>query len=158
MLSRFDDYPIHQTPQPIAHPATSDRNAYDRYWFNGYADDGEFYFGIGMGLYPHRGILDCGLQRSMTKANPSERDRVGHRMITHRTIGLNTVRESVHSGRSRHHGRHRLGHPRVQDRDVGQEQRRENDSLAVGGLDRDDPAPTDFAASAGRRRNRDHRW
>jgi hypothetical protein len=61
MLSRFDDYPIHQTPQPIAHPATSDRNAYDRYWFNGYADDGEFYFGIGMGLYPHRGILDCGL-------------------------------------------------------------------------------------------------
>ncbi|MEN8184397.1 MAG: hypothetical protein ABFS46_17880 [Myxococcota bacterium] len=61
MLSRFDDYPIHQTPEPIAHPATSDRNAYDRYWFNGYAEDGEFYFGVGMGLYPHRGILDCGL-------------------------------------------------------------------------------------------------
>ncbi len=60
MLSRFDDYPIHQTAEPIAHPATSDRNAYDRYWFNGYAADGEFYFGVGMGLYPHRGILDCG--------------------------------------------------------------------------------------------------
>lgn len=60
MLSRFDDYPIHQTPEPVAHPASSDRNVYDRYWFNGYADDGEFYFGIGMGLYPHRGILDCG--------------------------------------------------------------------------------------------------
>ena len=30
-----------------------------RYWFNGYADDGEFFFGIGMGLYPNRGILDC---------------------------------------------------------------------------------------------------
>ena len=49
MLSRFDDYPIHQTPEPIAHAATSDRNVYDRYWFNGYADDGEFYFGIGVG-------------------------------------------------------------------------------------------------------------
>jgi hypothetical protein len=60
MLSRLDDYPIHQTPEPIAHPATSDRNVYDRYWFNGYQDDGEFYFGVGMGLYPHRGILDCG--------------------------------------------------------------------------------------------------
>jgi hypothetical protein len=60
MLSRFDDFPIHQTPEPVAHPASSDRNVYDRYWFNGYADDGEFYFGIGMGLYPHRGILDCG--------------------------------------------------------------------------------------------------
>lgn len=60
MLSRFDDYPIHQTPEPVAHPASSDRNVYDRYWFNGYANDGEFYFGIGMGRYPHRGILDCG--------------------------------------------------------------------------------------------------
>jgi hypothetical protein len=60
MLSRFDDYPIHQTPEPIAQPASSDRNVYDRYWFNGYARDGEFYFGIGMGVYPNRGILDCG--------------------------------------------------------------------------------------------------
>ena len=60
MLSRFDDYPIHQTPQPVAVPASSDRNVYDRYWFNGYANNGEFYFGIGMGLYPHLGILDCG--------------------------------------------------------------------------------------------------
>ena len=60
MLSRFDDYPIHQTPEPIAHAATSDLNAYDRYWFNGYPDDGEFYFGIGLGYYPNRGIMDCG--------------------------------------------------------------------------------------------------
>jgi hypothetical protein len=60
MLTKFDDYPIHQTPEPIAHPASSDRNAYDRYWFNGYADDGEYYFAIGMGLYPNRGIIDCG--------------------------------------------------------------------------------------------------
>ena len=61
MLSKFDDYPIHQTSQPIAQPATGDRNAYDRYWFNGYQDDGEFYFGIGAALYPNLGILDCGL-------------------------------------------------------------------------------------------------
>jgi hypothetical protein len=60
MLSRFDDYPIHQTPEPIAHAASSDRNVYDRYWFNGYDRDGEFYFGIGMGYYPNRGIIDCG--------------------------------------------------------------------------------------------------
>src|SRR2546428_11664726 len=60
MLTKFDDYAIHQTPEPIAHPASSDRNVYDRYWFNGYADDGEYYFAIGMGLYPNRGIIDCG--------------------------------------------------------------------------------------------------
>jgi hypothetical protein len=60
VLSRFDDYPVHQTAEPVAHVATGDRNAYDRYWFNGYADDGEFYFGVGMAIYPNRGILDCG--------------------------------------------------------------------------------------------------
>ena len=59
MLSRLDDYPIHQTPEPVAHPASSDRNVYDRYWFNGYQDDGGFYFGVALGLYPHRGVLDC---------------------------------------------------------------------------------------------------
>ncbi|MEQ9519601.1 MAG: hypothetical protein RLN89_09195 [Parvibaculum sp.] len=59
MLNKLDDYPIHQTPEPVAHPATSDRNVYDRTWFNGYANDGSYYFGIGMAVYPHRGILDC---------------------------------------------------------------------------------------------------
>jgi hypothetical protein len=59
MLNKLDDFPIHQTSEPIAHPATSDRNVYDRTWFNGYANDGSYYFGIGMAIYPHRGILDC---------------------------------------------------------------------------------------------------
>lgn len=59
MLNKLDDFPIHQTPEPIAHPATSDRNVYDRTWFNGYAPDGSYYFGIGMAIYPHRGIMDC---------------------------------------------------------------------------------------------------
>ena len=61
MLSKLDDYPVHQTSEPLAHPATSDRNVYDRYWFNGYQDDGAFYFGIGAALYPNLGIMDCGL-------------------------------------------------------------------------------------------------
>lgn len=58
MLSSFDDYPVHQTPEPVARPASSDRNVYDRIWMNGFADDGAFYFGVGMGLYPNRRILD----------------------------------------------------------------------------------------------------
>ncbi len=61
MLSKFDDYPIHQLPQPIAQPLSGDRNCYDRYWFNGYQDDGEFYIGIGSAIYPNLGILDCGV-------------------------------------------------------------------------------------------------
>ena len=59
MLNKFDDFPIHQTPEPIAVPFTSDRNVYDRTWFNGYTADGSYYFGIGMAIYPHRKVLDC---------------------------------------------------------------------------------------------------
>ena len=60
MLSKLDDYPVHQTAQPVSIPATTDRHSYDRYWFNGYDRDGEFYFGIAMCRYPNLGILDCG--------------------------------------------------------------------------------------------------
>ena len=58
MLSKFDDYPIHQTSHPIAQPASSDRHVYDRYWWNGYQDDGEFYIGIGAAIYPNLRIMD----------------------------------------------------------------------------------------------------
>ena len=59
MLNKLDDYPVHQTPEPLAQPATSDRNFYDRTWFNGYAVDGSWFFAITMGVYPHLGVLDC---------------------------------------------------------------------------------------------------
>ncbi len=59
MLNKLDDFPIHQTPEPVAHPATSDPNFYDRTWFNGYRQDTTQYFGLGLAVYPHRGILDC---------------------------------------------------------------------------------------------------
>ncbi len=67
MLNKLDDFPVHQTPEPLAYPATSDRNAYDRTWFNGYAQDGSYYFGLGLAVYPHRGILDCAF--SVVKPN-----------------------------------------------------------------------------------------
>ena len=57
MLTPLDDYPIHQTALPIAHPASGDPNHYDRFWFNGYTED--FYFAVGMAVYPNRGIIDA---------------------------------------------------------------------------------------------------
>jgi hypothetical protein len=59
VLSAFDDYPIHQTAEPVAHPASSDRNCYDRYFFNGHSRDGALVFGAAMGLYPNRRVLDA---------------------------------------------------------------------------------------------------
>lgn len=61
MLSRLDDYPIHQTAEPIALTATSDRYTYDRYWYNAHDREGAFYFGIGLCRYPNLGIMDCSL-------------------------------------------------------------------------------------------------
>ena len=57
MLSKADDYPIHQTPDPIAFSGT-DRNFYDRYFFNGYTTDGGVYFAAALGVYPHLNIMD----------------------------------------------------------------------------------------------------
>lgn len=56
MLTKADDYPIHQTPDPIASGA--DRNFYDRYFFNGHSADGGLFFGAAFGVYPHLNIMD----------------------------------------------------------------------------------------------------
>lgn len=82
MLTRTDDYPVHQTSEPVAHAATYDRNFYDRYWFNGYHRDGDFIFGFAHGLYPNRHVADAhftvvheGVQHSVhaSRRAPAER-------------------------------------------------------------------------------------
>ena len=58
MLTRGDDFPLHQTSEPIAFAGT-DRNFYDRYFFNGYSPDGSVFFAAAMGFYPQLGIVDA---------------------------------------------------------------------------------------------------
>ena len=60
-LTWGDDYPIHQTPEPVAYAGT-DRNFYDRYFFNGYAPEGDgadLFFAAAFGVYPHLNIADA---------------------------------------------------------------------------------------------------
>ena len=57
MITEGDEYPVHQTPEPIAVSGT-DRNFYDRYFFNGYNSDGSIFFAAAMGVYPHLNIID----------------------------------------------------------------------------------------------------
>ena len=82
MLNRLDDYPVHQTPEPLAHVGTGDRNAYDRYFFNGYAADGSVFFAAALGVYPNRFVQDAhfsvlrdGVQSSVhaSRRAPAER-------------------------------------------------------------------------------------
>ena len=58
-LSAMDDYPVHQASEFIAHPATSDRNFYDRYYFNMHPCDDDWFAIFGMGQYPNLGVVDA---------------------------------------------------------------------------------------------------
>ncbi|MDQ1423718.1 MAG: hypothetical protein QOD72_1216, partial [Acidimicrobiaceae bacterium] len=57
MPTPMDEYPIHQVPLPIAHPATSDRNFYDRCYFNAHDRTGETFLITGLGVYPNLGVI-----------------------------------------------------------------------------------------------------
>jgi hypothetical protein len=57
VLTPFDDYPVHQTPLPIAHAGGGHPDHYDRFWFNGYTEG--YYFAVALGIYPNRGIIDA---------------------------------------------------------------------------------------------------
>src|SRR5580765_318493 len=59
MLTPLDDYLGHQTPETVDHVATSDRNFYDRYYFNAHTLDGDVFLVVAMGLYPNIGVIDA---------------------------------------------------------------------------------------------------
>jgi hypothetical protein len=59
MLTRLDDYLVHQTPDTVDHVATSDRNFYDRYYFGANTLDGSVIMIVAFGLYPNVGVMDA---------------------------------------------------------------------------------------------------
>ncbi|WP_433175691.1 hypothetical protein [Actinoallomurus sp. CA-150999] len=58
-LSPLDDYPVHQVPDVMRHVATSDRNFYDRYYFNCHSRSDELMLIVGLGQYPNLGVTDA---------------------------------------------------------------------------------------------------
>ncbi|MBF4160180.1 hypothetical protein [Nocardioides acrostichi] len=59
MITGLDEYPIHQLPQPLMLPGSSDRNFYDRSYFNGFDRSGAVFFISGIGYYPNLGTKDA---------------------------------------------------------------------------------------------------
>lgn len=93
MLSPLDDYPVHQISEPMRHVGTSDRNFYDRYYFNihGNGDvhgtDEEFFAVIGVGQYPNLGVADAFVSVMFPES---------HRAIrSSRTLGADRMDASV---------------------------------------------------------------
>ncbi len=58
-VSAWDDFPVHQASEFIRHPQTSDRNFYDRYYFNALDTTGEWMAVFGHGQYPNLGVTDA---------------------------------------------------------------------------------------------------
>src|SRR5919106_4410029 len=59
MLGPTDEFPIHQVPQPISWPGSSDRNFYDRAYFNAHDRTGDIFLVTGLGIYPNLGVSDA---------------------------------------------------------------------------------------------------
>ena len=53
MITRADDYPVHQTADPIAVAGGGARNFYDRYFFNGYSPDASGAVSLAKSLVTH---------------------------------------------------------------------------------------------------------
>lgn len=55
----LDEFPIHQAPESMRWFATSDRNVYDRCIMHALSPDGSKQVAVGLGVYPHVGVIDC---------------------------------------------------------------------------------------------------
>ena len=58
-ISPMDEFLAHQTPETFDQAFTSDRNFYDRHYFNMHASSDELFLVTGMGQYPNLGVTDA---------------------------------------------------------------------------------------------------
>ena len=59
MPIELDEYPIHQAPLSLEFPVSSDRNFYDRCYFNAHDRTGSVMLVTGLGIYPNLGVIDA---------------------------------------------------------------------------------------------------
>lgn len=59
MIGPLDEYPIHQSPLPMARVVSSDRNFYDRSYYNAIETGGDTMLITGFGVYPNLGVTDA---------------------------------------------------------------------------------------------------
>jgi hypothetical protein len=55
----LDEYPLHQAPLSMQYVASSDRNFYDRCYFNAHDRTGDVFLVTGLGVYPNLGVTDA---------------------------------------------------------------------------------------------------
>lgn len=100
MIGPADEYPIHQAAQPIAWPAASDRNFYDRSYHNVMNHTGDFMLLTGLGYYPNLGTKDAYVvfrrgdrQVGLNIADAIDQDRLHPRVGPYRVELINPLSE-----------------------------------------------------------------
>ena len=110
-VTSWDDFPVHQSANWIAHPATSDRNFYDRYYFNAFDTGGQFMAVFGLGQYPNLGTTDAfvtvrlGEQQHVVRASRPLGDRADMQVGPLRVEVLEQAERVWHDGRIEQLGR-----------------------------------------------------
>ncbi|GAA1133072.1 DUF7064 domain-containing protein [Nocardioides aquiterrae] len=82
-ITPLDEFPLHQAPLPLAYAHSSDRNFYDRWYFNAHDRTGDIMLVTGMGYYPNLGTKDAfvlvardGKQTAVHLSDPMDQDRM----------------------------------------------------------------------------------
>lgn len=86
LLTAADEYPVHQTPEPIA-VSGSDQSFYDRFFFNAYSADGQTLVAVAMGIYPNLNVLDAAIS--------VVHDGTQHSLFASRLLGGNRMDTQV---------------------------------------------------------------
>jgi hypothetical protein len=71
LLTKYDDHFVHQSPNLLARPATTDGRFFERCYFNVHDQQGEFSMCVGLGSYPNLNTMD-GFAVGVTKGDPQQ--------------------------------------------------------------------------------------
>ena len=86
-IGPLDEFALHQAPLPLAWANSSDRNFYDRWYFNAHDRTGDLMLVTGLGYYPNLGTKDAfvlvardGKQTAVHLSDPIDQDRLNPRV------------------------------------------------------------------------------
>ena len=120
MLGPMDEFPVHQIPQPIAWPGSSDRNFYDRSYFNAHDRTGDIFVISGIGYYPNLGVKDAFLlvrrgdvQTAVHLSGAIDQDRLNQHVGNYRVEVDRAAAQTAHRPRRNrgHCSRSHVGRP-----------------------------------------------
>jgi hypothetical protein len=100
VIGPADEFPVHQVPQPIGWPGTSDRNFYDRSYLNAHDRTGNIFLITGIGYYPNLGTKDAfvlvrrdNVQTAVHLSDAIDKDRLNQHVNGYRIEVIEPLRK-----------------------------------------------------------------